>query len=346
VAKPQTRKWHFGESFSLLKHFYDIFLVIASHAAHSSSASPTPWAAPFAVRLIAAFTSTPDPRLVSPQPKLAEPVIFILFNIFKGIHFPNPVPRDVRLEHVRRSDLAPAAPYGHHPWPKFDQRLTNYTNKIKNQFVFSHSEMIRRVLALDDQVLTIARQIYKEKSVLVMGRGYNFATCMEGALKIKELSYMHCEGPFLGLASQNASFCPNPIKTNTNRIFQAFSAENSNTARWPWWTRANALLWSFATTMSTRLTRAQSFKYLLLCLFSNYQRSLNAMQQVMARGGRPIIIADESVPAADLAEAMYILRVPKTVDCLQNILSVIPLQLLAYHVADLNGFNVNHTDYT
>jgi len=64
------------------------------------------------------------------------------------------------------------------------------------------------------------------------------------------------------------------------------------------------------------------------------------MQQVMARGGKPIVIADETVPNSDLEEVEHIIRVPKTADCLQNILSVIPLQLLAYHVANLNGFNV------
>ena len=58
--------------------------------------------------------------------------------------------------------------------------------------------MIRRVLQLDSQVSSIADQIYKEKSLLVMGRGFNFATCLEGALKIKELSYMHCEGIMSG----------------------------------------------------------------------------------------------------------------------------------------------------
>ncbi|KAI3416151.1 hypothetical protein GPALN_005700 [Globodera pallida] len=60
------------------------------------------------------------------------------------------------------------------------------------------SDQIRQVLALDQQVLTIAKSIYKEKSLLVMGRGYNFATCLEGSLKIKELSYMHCEGILSG----------------------------------------------------------------------------------------------------------------------------------------------------
>jgi glucosamine--fructose-6-phosphate aminotransferase (isomerizing) len=44
---------------------------------------------------------------------------------------------------------------------------------------------VRKILKLDQQVYAVAEQIYKEKSVLVMGRGYNFATCLEGALKIK-----------------------------------------------------------------------------------------------------------------------------------------------------------------
>lgn len=58
--------------------------------------------------------------------------------------------------------------------------------------------MIRQVLALDMQILEVAKDLYKEQSLLVMGRGFNFATCLEGALKIKELSYMHCEGIMSG----------------------------------------------------------------------------------------------------------------------------------------------------
>ena len=54
------------------------------------------------------------------------------------------------------------------------------------------------MLQLDSEVAAIADKIYKEKSLLVMGRGFNFATCLEGALKIKELSYMHCEGIMSG----------------------------------------------------------------------------------------------------------------------------------------------------
>ena len=55
-------------------------------------------------------------------------------------------------------------------------------------------ELIKEVLKQDDKVLNIAKQLYENRSILIMGRGYNFSTCLEGALKIKELTYMHCEG--------------------------------------------------------------------------------------------------------------------------------------------------------
>ena len=54
--------------------------------------------------------------------------------------------------------------------------------------------MIKEVLKQDAKVLNIAKQLYENRSILIMGRGYNFSTCLEGALKIKELTYMHCEG--------------------------------------------------------------------------------------------------------------------------------------------------------
>lgn len=60
------------------------------------------------------------------------------------------------------------------------------------------SDKIRDVLATDDSIKEMAEQIKDEKSMLVMGRGYSFANCLEGALKIKELTYMHSEGILAG----------------------------------------------------------------------------------------------------------------------------------------------------
>ncbi|KAE9421847.1 hypothetical protein Angca_005584 [Angiostrongylus cantonensis] len=155
--------------------------------------------------------------------------------------------------------------------------------------------LIQEVLELDEEVLKIAQKFYKEKSLLIMGRGYNFATCLEGALKIKELSYMHCEGIMSGELKHG------PL---------AMVDENLCVC-------------------------------MVICNDSVYKKSLNALQQVVARGGAPIIIADRSVPEKDLAGMEHVLKVPKTVDCVQNILTVIPLQLMAYHIAELNGQNAN-----
>jgi glucosamine--fructose-6-phosphate aminotransferase (isomerizing) len=157
------------------------------------------------------------------------------------------------------------------------------------------SDHIKTILKLDDEVKIIAKEVYQEKSLLVMGRGYNFATCLEGALKIKELSYMHCEGIMSGELKHG------PLAMVDEKLCIV----------------------------------------MVICTDHVYKKSLNALQQVLARKGRPIVIADENVPTKDLDGIKHILRVPKTVDCLQNILTVIPLQMLSYHIAELNGLNVD-----
>ena len=68
-------------------------------------------------------------------------------------------------------------------------RRQEIINSLKNL-----PDMIKEVLKQDAKVLNIAKQLYENRSILIMGRGYNFSTCLEGALKIKELTYMHCEG--------------------------------------------------------------------------------------------------------------------------------------------------------
>ena len=55
-------------------------------------------------------------------------------------------------------------------------------------------DQIKEVLKLDDKIKEISKQIYDKKSLLIIGRGHNFATCLEGALKVKEITYMHSEG--------------------------------------------------------------------------------------------------------------------------------------------------------
>ncbi|XP_015119386.1 glutamine--fructose-6-phosphate aminotransferase [isomerizing] 2 isoform X2 [Diachasma alloeum] len=153
---------------------------------------------------------------------------------------------------------------------------------------------IREVLKLDDKVKELAKSLYQNKSLLIMGRGYNFATCMEGALKVKELTYMHSEGIMAGELKHG----PLALVDDSMPIIMIVMRDPV------------------------------------------YTKCMNALQQVTARDGKPIIICEVGDNETK-ALASSILEVPKTVDCLQGILTVIPMQLLSFHIAVLRGCNVD-----
>jgi glucosamine--fructose-6-phosphate aminotransferase (isomerizing) len=168
-------------------------------------------------------------------------------------------------------------------------RRLEILNGLKNL-----DKQIKEVLKLDLQVLEIAKDLYQQKSLLIMGRGYNFATCMEGALKVKELTYMHCEGIMAGELKHG----PLALVDDLMPIVMIVMRDGV------------------------------------------YVKTINAIQQVKARGGQPIVICEEN-DKETMQFAHKVLEVPKTVDCLQGILTVIPMQLLSYHIAVLRGCNVD-----
>lgn len=153
---------------------------------------------------------------------------------------------------------------------------------------------IKQVLALDHEVLMLAKELYKQKSLLVMGRGYNHSTCLEGALKIKELTYMHSEGILAGELKHG----PLALVDEKMPVIMIITRDPV------------------------------------------YPKCMNALQQVTARDGRPIIICEQGDKETE-AMAFKSIEVPHTVDCLQGVLTVIPLQLLSYHIAVLRGCNVD-----
>merc|ERR1712126_235922 len=156
-------------------------------------------------------------------------------------------------------------------------------------------ELIKEVLKQDEQILAISKELHEQKSLLIMGRGYNFATCLEGALKVKELTYMHCEG----IQSGELKHGPLAMVDKTVPIL------------------------------------------LIMMRDPVYAKCMNALQQIVARDGRPIIICEKGdEETANWAEGKVI-EVPKTVDAMQSILTVIPMQLLSYHLAVLRGCNVD-----
>jgi len=155
-------------------------------------------------------------------------------------------------------------------------------------------EKIRKVLEVDAQVLKVAQELYEKRSLLIMGRGYNYATCLEGALKVKELTYMHSEGIQAGELKHG----PLALVDSTVPILMILMRDNV------------------------------------------FTKCVNALQQVTAREGKPILIIEEG-DAETAAWAQHSLEVPRTVDALQGVLTVIPLQLLSYHLAVLRGCNVD-----
>jgi glucosamine--fructose-6-phosphate aminotransferase (isomerizing) len=157
------------------------------------------------------------------------------------------------------------------------------------------SEQIRSVLDQNDKIKELcAQKLKNQKSLLLLGRGAQFSTALEGALKIKEISYLHCEAVMSGELKHGVL---------------ALVDENLP--------------------IVMILTRDDLFK-----------KSLNAYQQVIARGGKPIVICNPGDEEFQTTQAEKI-EIPQTVDVLQGILNVIPLQLIAYWLAVMEGLNVD-----
>jgi glucosamine--fructose-6-phosphate aminotransferase (isomerizing) len=155
-------------------------------------------------------------------------------------------------------------------------------------------EKIERVLATDAEVRRIAELYTKHGNFIYLGRGFNFPVALEGALKLKEISYIHAEG------YPAAEMKHGPIALIDENMPVVFIC-----------TRDSA-----------------------------YEKVVSNMMEVRARKGRIIAIATEGDTEA-ASRADHVLYVPASIPMLQPILSVIPLQLLAYHVAVARGCDVD-----
>ncbi|KAM9900874.1 hypothetical protein OXX79_004869 [Metschnikowia pulcherrima] len=156
-------------------------------------------------------------------------------------------------------------------------------------------EQIKKVLLLEDKIKQLCDEFLNEqKSLLLLGRGYQFATALEGALKIKEISYMHSEGVLAG-----------ELKHGVLALVDK-----------------ELPIIAFATRDSL------------------FPKVMSAIEQVTARDGRPIVICNEGDDVMS-GKAYATLHVPLTVDCLQGLLNVIPLQLMSYWLAVNRGIDVD-----
>jgi glucosamine--fructose-6-phosphate aminotransferase (isomerizing) len=155
-------------------------------------------------------------------------------------------------------------------------------------------EKVETILALDNQIKAIAKEYHKSDNFLYLGRGINFPAALEGALKLKEISYIHAEG------YPAAEMKHGPI---------ALIDENMPCV-------------------------VIALKDMI------YDKVINNIEQVRARGGRIIAIATEG--DTQIAEKVdHVIYIPETYRLFSPLLSVIPLQLLAYHIAALRGCEID-----
>lgn len=155
-------------------------------------------------------------------------------------------------------------------------------------------DKIQKVLEQNDKIKDIAQKYIYSKNFLYLGRGYNYPVALEGALKLKEISYIHAEG------YPAAEMKHGPIALIDSEMPVVFLATHHQL----------------------------------------YQKIVSNMQEVISRKGRILAIVTEG---DEQVKAMVdeTIEVPPTIACLAPLLSVIPLQLLSYHVAVAKGLNVD-----
>jgi glutamine---fructose-6-phosphate transaminase (isomerizing) len=153
---------------------------------------------------------------------------------------------------------------------------------------------VEKALKLEPQIKEIAKLFKDSQNFLYLGRGFNFPVALEGALKLKEISYIHAEG------YPAAEMKHGPIALIDEQMPVVFIATRD----------------------------------------SSYDKIVSNIQEVKARKGVVIAVVTEGdVLIPKMAD--YVIEVPKTDEALMPMVSVIPLQLLSYHIAVLRGCNVD-----
>lgn len=155
-------------------------------------------------------------------------------------------------------------------------------------------EKIEKIIALNDEIEQIAEHYTEAQNFLYLGRGYHFPIALEGALKLKEISYIHAEGYPADEMKHG------PIALVDENMPVVFIATKD----------------------------------------SIYDKIVSNIEEIKARKGKVIVIANEHDSRIDTL-ADHIIVIPESIPLLNPILTVIPLQLLAYHIAMKKGLNVD-----
>ena len=169
---------------------------------------------------------------------------------------------------------------------------SEYEQTIKELLLIP--EKIEKVLEQNDKIKELSAKFTFAHNFLYLGRGFNYPVALEGALKLKEISYIHAEG------YPAAEMKHGPIALVDEEMPVVFIATHHQL----------------------------------------YQKIISNMQEVISRGGHIIAVVTEGdEQVKNMVDE--VIEIPETVGCLAPLLSVIPLQLLSYHVAVAKGLNVD-----
>ena len=155
-------------------------------------------------------------------------------------------------------------------------------------------DKISRVLEQDNRIADFAKTFTYAQNFIYLGRGYNYPVAMEGALKLKEISYIHAEG------YPAAEMKHGPIALISQEMPVVVVAPRCGT----------------------------------------YEKVVSNIQEIKARKGKVIAVVTEGDEIVRKI-ADYVIEVPESEECLTPLLTVIPLQLLAYHIAVVKGCDVD-----
>ena len=155
-------------------------------------------------------------------------------------------------------------------------------------------KLIQETLNCEDQIKSLSKKISKKKDIYFIGRGLDYALAAEGALKLKEISYLHAEALAAG-----------ELKHGTLALIED----------------------------DTPVIVTASQNHLL-------DKTTSNVQEVIARGAYVISIGDNSSKKLEDISNEYV-TLPTTSEVLSTIISIIPLQFIAYHVANLNGESID-----
>jgi glucosamine--fructose-6-phosphate aminotransferase (isomerizing) len=153
---------------------------------------------------------------------------------------------------------------------------------------------MRNVLDQAHRVLAIARRYHAARDTLFLGRGLGYPIALEGALKLKEIAYIHAEGYAAGEMKHG------PIAL----IDEAMPV------------------------------------VVVVPRDSHYEKTLSNVEEVRAREGQVIAVATEGDHEIERV-AQHVVWIPKVDETVTPLLTVLPLQLLAYYIADLKGTDVD-----